>query len=79
MGNARLCFGLKDFRKFENADVIEICGVCTDICVLTIALQLRAQFPQKKIVLLERLCKGSSQAMHEAAVRLMGNCLIETR
>ena len=57
--------------------VIELCGVCTDICVVSNALALRASFPENKIAVLQNLCAGTSQQAHEAALTVMRSCLID--
>lgn len=70
------CFGRSAFD--ESADIeLEICGVCTDICVVSNALLLRAHFPNMKITVLKDLCAGTSPEAHEAALEVMKNCQIE--
>jgi nicotinamidase-related amidase len=56
---------------------IDICGVCTDICVITNALALRSIFPDDKIRVLSDCCAGSTPEMHQKALDVMRNCLIE--
>jgi nicotinamidase-related amidase len=63
-------------EKIDEAE-IEICGVCTDICVVSNALLLRAQFPNMKISVLRDLCAGTSTEAHQAALTVMGSCQIE--
>lgn len=55
----------------------EIFGVCTDICVVSIALYLRSFYPRTKITCLKDLCAGSSPAAHEAALTVMKSCMID--
>ena len=70
------CFGRSAFD--ESADIeLEICGVCTDICVVSNALLLRAHFPNMKITVLKDLCAGTSPEAHEAALTVMKSCQIE--
>ena len=59
------------------SDEIYICGTCTDICVVSIALNLKAQFPEKKIYCLSGLCAGTSPEAHDAALMVMRSCQIE--
>ena len=47
---------------------IELCGFCTDICVISNALILRATFPNLKISILENLCAGTTPENHAAAL-----------
>ena len=58
---------------------IELCGVCTDICVVSNALGLRASFPQNKIAVLEDCCAGTSNENHKAALAVMQSCLVDIR
>lgn len=60
----------------SNLD-ISLCGVCTDICVISNALLLRAHFPEATIRLFVDSCAGTSVARHEAAIAAMQSCQIE--
>ena len=62
---------------FMNYDEIHICGLCTDICVVSNALILRALFPNKVIVLHESCCGGTTKEAHDAAVTVMRSCQID--
>jgi len=59
--------------------VIELCGVCTDICVVSNALYLRARYPDNVIVVHEACCAGTSAVNHEAALSVMRSCLIDVK
>lgn len=61
----------------EEVDEIQICGFDTSICVLANAVILRAAFPNKKIVLLEKLCGDVNQDCHNAAVAVLRNQQID--
>lgn len=63
----------------EPEDVIELCGICTDICVVSNALHLRARYPLNKIVVLKGLCAGTSRQNHEAALAVLGSCLVDAQ
>ena len=65
------------FDTFVFYNEIHICGLVTDICVVTNALALRSMFPEKKIVVHENCCGGTSQEMHDAAIKVMKSCQIE--
>lgn len=56
---------------------IELCGLCTDICVVSNALLLRAALPEAEIRVQSRLCAGVTQARHEAALETMRACHVE--
>ena len=61
----------------ENEDIIEICGLCTDICVVNNALILRAIYPGMRIVVDPLCCAGTTPEKHEAALEVMRSCQIE--
>ena len=56
---------------------IEIVGVCTDICVISNALILRAIFPETPITVDASCCAGTTPEKHKAALEIMKSCCIE--
>jgi len=56
---------------------IEICGLCTDICVVSNALLLRTFNPDTKIVCDSSCCGGTSKENHESALTVMRSCQID--
>lgn len=64
------------FKEYTEADV-EICGVCTDICVISNALAIRSLSPRVKISVDSKACAGTSPEAHEAALTVMRNCCID--
>lgn len=65
------------YAKENIIDVIDVCGFCTDICVVSNALMLRRNYPKAKIRVIEDLCAGTTEAKHQAALDVMRSCLIE--
>jgi len=57
-------------------DDIELCGLCTDICVVSNALILKAQLPETVITVDARCCAGVTQESHEAALLTMKMCQV---
>jgi nicotinamidase-related amidase len=55
---------------------IELCGVCTDICVISNALILRALYPEIEIVVDASCCAGVTPEKHKAALEVMKSCQI---
>lgn len=55
---------------------IKICGFCTDVCVITMAIILRQQFPEAEIIVDPRLCAGITPEKHKAALMVMESCQI---
>lgn len=54
-----------------HIDSIEICGLCTNICVVSNAIILRACYPGMKITVDSSCCAGTSVDNHEAALKVM--------
>lgn len=60
-------------------DEIEIIGVCTDICVISNAIILKAFFPEARVVVDSSLCAGTSKEAHKTALEAMKMCCIDIR
>lgn len=56
---------------------IELCGLCTDICVVSNALMIRAALPEADMRVRGALCAGVTAAKHDAALEVMRSCQIE--
>ncbi len=68
----------KHLQTLKNApESIEICGLCTDICVVSNALILRAFFPDTPMLCDHTCCAGTSQEAHDAALAVMRSCQID--
>ncbi|MBO5435295.1 cysteine hydrolase [bacterium] len=59
----------------EDAE-IKLCGVCTDICVVSNALIMKAVLPNAEISIDPKLCAGTSVDAHNAAITVMRSCQI---
>ena len=60
----------------EDFDVTLI-GLCTDICVVSNALILKANFPEKEICVDASCCAGVTPQSHNAALTTMQMCQIK--
>ena len=60
-------------RSFEE---IELVGLCTDICVISNALILKAFFPEAEITIDASCCAGVTPETHNAALAAMKMCQI---
>ncbi len=60
-------------RSFEK---IELVGLCTDICVISNALILKAFFPDVEITVDASCCAGVTPETHNAALAAMKMCQI---
>lgn len=56
---------------------IELIGLCTDICVVSNALLLKAHFPDAPISVDSSCCAGVTPALHDAALQTMRSCQID--
>ena len=55
----------------EEIEEIELCGLCTDICVISNAMILKATFPEVKIVVDSNCCAGVTEESHQTALNAM--------
>ena len=59
---------------------IEFVGFCTDICVISNVLIVKAAFPdQADITVDSSCCAGLTPEKHEAALEVMRSCLINVK
>lgn len=61
----------------EQLEDVELVGLCTDICVVSNALILKAMFPEVHIQVDSQCCAGVSVESHEAALKTMRMCQVE--
>ena len=66
---------VKDYG--DEIDEIELCGLCTDICVISNAMILKSNFPETKIVVDSKCCAGVSVESHNIALDAMKAVQIE--
>lgn len=71
-------FGYTGWGKFKF-DELEIIGLCTDICVVSNALILKALNPEIKISVDSSCCAGVTPDSHNAALETMKMCQIEIK
>ena len=69
-------FGFTGWNSYSFEE-IEIVGLCTDICVVSNALILKALFPNAKISVDPKCCAGVTPASHDAALLTMKMCQID--
>ena len=56
---------------------IELIGLCTDICIVSNALLLKANFPEVPVAVDEACCAGVTPEKHRAAIETMRSCQID--
>ena len=76
----KITFGSIDLpQMITDADEIELCGLCTDICVISNAMILKATFPEVKITVDSSCCAGVSVESHNNALDAMKAVQIEVK
>lgn len=76
----KLTFGstaLPELIRGQGYDYIELVGLCTDICVVSNAMLLKAHYPEIDIVVDASCCAGVTPESHNAAIQTMKMCQIE--
>lgn len=68
-------FGWMNWKEMKF-DEIELVGLCTDICVVSNALILKAAFPNIEITVDASCCAGVTVDSHKAAIETMRMCQI---
>ena len=60
----------------SEIESIEIVGLCTDICVISNAMILKAQFYETPIIVDSSCCAGVKPEFHNNALEAMKRCQI---
>ena len=63
----------------EEIEEITLCGLCTDICVISNAMILKAAFPEVSISVEASCCAGVTMESHRTALDAMGAVQIAVR
>ena len=53
---------------------VELIGLCTDICVVSNALLLKAFFPESNVRVDPACCAGVTPELHDAALAVLASC-----
>lgn len=67
---------LVSYLREKHAEEIELIGLCTDICVISNALLIKAFLPEAKISVRADCCAGVTPQSHENALAAMKMCQI---
>lgn len=70
---------VNEVRAIKGNDRIEMefAGLCTDICVVSNVLLLKAYFPEEKMTVYADCCAGVTPQSHKAALETMKMCQID--
>ena len=74
-GSTAMAADLKAISEKEEIE-LELIGLCTDICVVSNALLLKATMPEVKISVDQACCAGVTPEKHLAALETMRSCQI---
>lgn len=74
-GSTALAADLKALSETEEIE-LELIGLCTDICVVSNALLLKAAMPEVKISVDASCCAGVTPQKHLAALETMRSCQV---
>ncbi len=68
---------LAHYAAKEGFEEVELIGVCTDICVISNALLLKAVLPEAPVTVDAACCAGVTPQSHENALQAMAACQIQ--
>ena len=74
-GSVKLAEDLKKIGEAEDVE-IELVGLCTDICVVSNAMLIKAMMPEVRVSVEASCCAGVTPDSHEAALKTMEMCQI---
>lgn len=67
---------LMTFKVKDTEMSVDFMGFCTDICVVSNVLIVKAYYPEADITVYENCCAGVTIESHEAALKTMKSCQI---
>lgn len=75
----KLHFGYDGWEEFiKEGDEVVICGTCTDICVVSNSLAIKA-IENVEVTVIADCCAGLTKESHEAALKVMECCQCNIR
>jgi len=75
-GSPGLAEQLKSMDAREHLDSVTLVGLCTDICVISNAMLIKAAIPEVPITVDAACCAGVTPASHKTALEAMKMCQI---
>ncbi len=76
-GSVQMAEDLRGLYEDGEVESIELVGLCTDICVISNALMLKAAMPELPIFVDPACCAGVTPEKHAAALEVMASCQIK--
>lgn len=68
---------LAEFLKGKKYTEVELCGLVTDICVVSNAVIAKAALPESRIVVNGGLCASADRSAHEAALKVLKSIQVD--
>ena len=75
-GSTELCKRIVKLSESEEIEVTLV-GLCTDICVVSNAMLIKAALPEINVKIVADACAGVSPESHAAALTTMKMCQID--
>lgn len=76
-GCIKLAEDLAKMHEQKPIDCVELVGICTDICVVSNAMLIKAALPNVTIRIDASCCAGVTKDSHDIALKAMAGCQIE--
>ena len=77
----KLTFGSKELvevlAREENIESVTFIGLCTDICVISNAMVVKAFYPELRLIVDAKACAGVTPESHKRALEAMKVCQIK--
>lgn len=64
-------------KEYGDVEEVTLCGLCTDICVISNAMLLKAAFPEATVIVDSTCSAGVSEESHRTALAAMRAVQIE--
>lgn len=74
-GSAELISRISEMT--DNVESVTLVGLCTDICVISNAMLVKAGFPEARVAIISDCCAGVTPASHKTALEAMKAVQIE--
>ena len=68
---------LGEYVRDGGYEEVELIGVCTDICVISNALLIKAYAPETRVSVKADACAGVTEESHRTALKAMQACQID--
>ena len=76
-GSTALTHMLASMDRAEGLSSVTLVGLCTDICVISNAMLIKAALPEVPVIVDAACCAGVTPASHKNALEAMKMCQIE--